>query len=53
MAVLIGSVMAIMMYVIIKRVRTSTTKTPEEVVYENPTYINGEVEHIELSSYSA
>ena len=52
-AVLTGSVMAVLMYVIVKHVRTSTTKTPEEVVYEDPTYIKGEVEHIELSSNPA
>ena len=54
-AVLTGSVMAILMYaiVIIKRVRTSTTKTPEEVVYEDPAYTKGEVENIELSSNPA
>ena len=48
-AVLTGSVMAILMYAIIKRVRTSTTKTPQEVVYEDPTYTKGEVENIEMS----
>ena len=52
-AVLTGSVMAILMYVMVKHVRTSTTKTPEEVVYEDPTYTKGEVEHIELSSNPA
>ena len=47
-AVLTGSVMAILMYVIVKRVRTSTTNTPKEVVYEDPTYINGD-EDFELT----
>ena len=41
------------MYVIVKCVRTSTTKTQEEVVYEDPTYTRGEVENIELSSNPA
>ena len=52
-AVLTGSMMAILMYVIVKRVRTSTTKTPKEVVYEDPTCTKGEVENIELSSNPA
>ena len=52
-AVLTGSVMAILMYVIVKRVRTSTTKAPEEVVYEDPAHTKGEVEHIELSTNPA
>ena len=52
-AVLTGSVMAILMYIIVKCVRISTSKTPEEVVYEDPTCAKGEVENIELSSNPA
>ena len=56
MAVLTGSVMAILMYVIVKHVRISTSKTPDpqKEVYEqyNYNYLNFEFGSIYLLLFS-